>query len=192
MINKKYLYIFSFLFFVIACSNNNLDENLKRTDKIFGKCDNPHRSLTSREYKICKAQEMGGDPDKEPLSLSSLITGGASSKNVTYISSVNSNLWNASLKVLENYPIKNADSNGGYIETEAIYDQQNKNERCTIKVSILSSELLSTSVTTKIICENRVEDIWIIENENFENEEKKLVLKILSIAQELQSSNSNS
>jgi len=190
--NKKLLYIFSFLFLVIACSNNNLEENLKRTDKIYGKCDNPHRSLTSRDYKICKAQEMAGDADKEPLSLSSLISRGSSSKNVTYISSVNSNLWNASLKVLESYPIKNADSNGGYIETEAIYDQQNRNERCTIKVSILSSELLSTSVTSKIICENRVGDIWVIENKKFEDEEKKLILKILSIAQELQSSNSNS
>lgn len=179
----RFLVIVFLALLTLSCSGN-LEKNLVELDKVYGKCDNPYRYYGKRDYKICKAQEAAGDPNKEAFSVSDILNQNSkNNNNIRYISNVNPELWRASLKVLESYPLKNADSNGGYIETEVIYDEKNLNERCTIKVSILSEEFLSSSINSKIICEERKQDSWIIKNENYSEEEKKLTLKILNEAQ---------
>jgi len=177
---------------LISCSNNN-QANLEKLDKVYGRCDNPHRQFSDREYKICVAQERAGDLDKEPVSISSLFN---RPKNETitqqsFGSSINPFLWQSSLKVLKNYPLKNVDSIGGYIETEPVYDKENLSQRCTIKITILSSQLVSNGVESNILCEQKNQDIWVSTNENFSNEENKLSLRILAEAQNLSKTNLN-
>ena len=48
-------------------------------------------------------------------------------ENVVYQSNVNPYLWNASLEVTKKYPLKIADNQGGFIETDWIYEN-NKNK----------------------------------------------------------------
>ena len=35
----------------------DVGQNLEELDKIYGKCDNPHRNITRGDYEICKAEE---------------------------------------------------------------------------------------------------------------------------------------
>ena len=72
-----------------------------------------------------------------------------------YLNSVNPYLWGASLEITSSYPLKIADNQGGYIETDWIYDLENLNQRCLIKIQISSNELISTGVATKFICETK-------------------------------------
>tara|TARA_B100002019_G_C21237789_1_gene583744 strand:- start:393 stop:1004 length:612 start_codon:yes stop_codon:yes gene_type:complete len=163
-------------------------ENLAKLDKVYGYCDNPQRNIPkgSIEYKVCKDKEAAAGADglvdedfKLPLvdDLLNIRTGGG---KVIYASSVNKYLWSGSLNVLSNYPLKTADSNGGYLETEWIYDSQK--QRCVIKIQINSLELVSNGVETKIICQNKSGSEWISNGENFVNEEKQITLAILSSA----------
>ena len=58
-----------------------------------------------------------------------LLNNRGSRDNLVYTSSVNKYLWSGSLNILSDYPIKTADSNGGYLETEWIYDNRDGRER---------------------------------------------------------------
>jgi hypothetical protein len=105
-------------------------------------------------------------------------------------SNVNPYLWSGSLEVTKKYPLKIADNQGGYIETDWIYSPNFENQRCLIKIQVLSSELITTGVSSSFLCEDKNNNTWISDNKSYPDEEKKIVLKILEIAGGLASSNS--
>jgi len=186
---KNLIAILGFIF-IVSCTNaNKSEENLKRLDKIYGYCDNPHREISGTRYEVCKAKEMGAGPDGEvgeAKSIGEIFGGlGGSSKNqVTYIKSVNNDLWQSTMDVLSPYSIKLIDSEVGYVETDWIYEKNEPNRRCLIKVQIKSAELVSNGVSTTISCQVKENDNWFNDSEQFIDQEKKLTLTILSKSQE--------
>ena len=185
-----------FLFATLSCSGN-LENQKQKLDQIYGYCDNPQREFNDLEYEICKANERAAGPsgkgiEKEPLSLSKLtdLLNGKGSSESPLISNINPSLWQAALDVTSNYNLKIADSSGGFIQTEWINDPDLSNQRCLIKIQILSSELISTGVKTSILCETYDNENWASSDEKFLAEEKKLTLKILELAQEYSKINS--
>ena len=189
---KSVLLIF-FSLTLFSCSSGiigeNYQENLAKLDKIHGYCDNPQRNLNKStiQYKICKDKEAaagadGLSDDDFKLSFLDGILNQNGSTNVVYANSVNQYLWNGAINTLNNYPLSFADSNGGFIETEWIYDSNLENQRCLIKVQITSQELLSNAVDTKILCQSKIKENWINTNEEFINEEKQITLAILNSA----------
>ncbi len=191
----KLLSILLALLFTVSCSkglfNGNIQKNLKETDKIYGKCNNPNRQFTYVEKQICESKERAAGPDGEigePFNLSEALTNFKNgNQNMVYGGmNVNSFLWNASLTVLDQYPIKEVDSEGGFISTDWILKKENPNQRCLVKVNIISTELISTGVKTKIICQNKTDE-WYSSDESFISEENQITLKILEIANKLSS-----
>ena len=179
---------------ISSCSqglnDGNIEANLKKTDKIYGRCNNPNRQFTEIEREICVAKERAAGPDGEvgdPINLTELIDKfNNPSKNLVYGGlSVNEFLWNGSLSVLEAYPLKTVDSQGGFISTEWILDKGELNKRCQIKINITSQEFISTGVETKILCQKKDGDEWYTEKEILVEEEKKITLRVLEKAQEL-------
>ena len=186
---------------LISCSNGiigkDYQENLKELDKTYGYCDNPQRGLnkSSIQYKICKDRERASGSDgltDEDFKLP-FVDGffNNSSNNVVYTNTVNPYLWNGSLNILSNYPLILADSNGGYIETNWIYQEGLENQRCVIKVQITSKELLSNAVNTKILCQKKNGDNWVTSDDKFLEEEKQLNLAILSSARDYYQEDNN-
>jgi len=183
------------LLFTVSCSkglfDGDIQKNLKETDKIYGKCNNPNRQFTYVEKQICESKERAAGPDGEigePFNLSEALTNFQNgNRNMVYGGmSVNSFLWNASLTVLDQYPIKEVDSEGGFISTDWILKEESPNQRCLVKVNVISTELISTGVKTKIICQNKTDE-WYSSDESFINEENQITLKILEIANKLSS-----
>ncbi len=175
-----------------SCIGNKHQENLKRLDEVHGVCDNPSRTFTKREYKVCKMRESGsseGDPlDIEDIStslgdlLSNTLGGGQTV--ISGGSFANRYLWQASLEVLSPFPIKIADSGGGYIETDWIIDyNQSEDTRCQIKVIVRSTELVSNGLKSTLNCQNFDGNNWNANGEKYPNEEKNITLKILEVAQ---------
>ena len=122
----------------------------------------------------------------DPINITKLIERFNNPDKVVYAgSAVNQYLWNGSLAVLSDYPLKNVDSQGGYISTEWIFNKNVPDQRCVIKVNVNSLELISTGVNTNIVCERKSDEQWYITEEKFFEEEKRITLKILEIAQEL-------
>ena len=78
-----------------------------------------------------KEAAMGPDGkgmEKEPLNITEFFGNlGGSDKNVIISSSVNNFLWQGSLDAISNFNLKIADSQGGIIQTEWIYDQNKLN-----------------------------------------------------------------
>jgi hypothetical protein len=191
----KLLSILLALLFTVSCSkglfNGNIQKNLKETDKIYGKCNNPNRQFTYVEKQICESKERAAGPDGEigePFNLSEALTNFKNgNQNMVYGGmNVNSFLWNASLTVLDQYPIKEVDSEGGFISTDWILKKENPNQRCLVKVNVISTELISTGVKTKIICQDKTDE-WYSSDESFISEENQITLKILEIANKLSS-----
>ena len=119
-------------------------------DKIHGVCNNPYREYNKAQKKICEDKERAAGPDGEigePLNISQMIrdfrSGGSNAQYQGTSMSVNKNLWEASLIMLDQYPLKIVDSQGGFISTEWITEKFSPNQRCLIKVKITSQELLS-------------------------------------------------
>jgi len=83
--------------------------------------------------------------------------------------------------------LKISDFEGGFIETNWILDQSNPNSRCLIKIHITSVELVSNGINVKIICEDKIDEIWYKSENNYLKEEKELTLKILTEAARLSS-----
>ena len=55
---KPFILTFFVIGLLFGCSNSGkLEKNLAELDKVYGKCDNPHRQLRPLEYKICKDKE---------------------------------------------------------------------------------------------------------------------------------------
>ena len=149
---KKILTILS-LFILSSCgagkilNNGDLEANLKKTDKIYGRCNNPNRQFTKVERDICEAKVKAAGPDGEvgdPINITKIIERFNNPDQVVYAgSSVNQYLWNGSLAVLSDYPLKNVDSQGGYISTEWIFNKNVPDQRCVIKVNVNSLELIA-------------------------------------------------
>ena len=91
-------------------------------------------------------------------------------------------MWKAALDVTKTYPLKIADSQGGYIQTEWINNTEDQSVRCLIKIQILSKELITTGVSTNFLCENKLNETWSSDNIDYIEEEKQITLKILEIA----------
>ena len=179
---------------IISCSQGlkqgNIEKNLEATDKIYGRCNNPNRQFTEVEKEICVAKVRAAGPDGkvgDPINLTDIVERfNNPNKNVVYAgSSANQFLWNGSLSVLEAYPLKTVDSQGGFIASDWILDKNEPNKRCQIKVNITSQDLISTGVKTKIICQEQDNNQWYPSEELLIEQEKKITLKILEIAQEL-------
>jgi hypothetical protein len=176
------------LLFVLfyGCSGGNFDKKQKKLDQIYGECDNPNKNLTTRQYNLCKDKERGGGEsffDLGGKDLRDLVSGGSGGATV-YQYSVNPYLWGASIEITNSYSLKIADNQGGLIQTDWIYDETDPSKRCLIKIQILSAELISTGVSTKLLCENQINGIWVSDKNDYSNDEKQFVLRILNLASE--------
>ena len=188
------LFVFLFaLVSIVSCGggpfNGNLEENMAELDKKYGVCRNPMRQYTPNQRLTCEARERAAGPDgefKSPLNLTALIDGYRNNSATVYASSaVNNYLWNASVSILEPYTLKIVDSQGGVISTDWIMEKSDKTKRCLIKINISSKELMSNGVDVKILCEEKDADDWFTDQISYLDEEKKLTLKILEIAEDL-------
>ena len=197
----KLLSIILSLFILTSCNQGNHQKNLTELDEIYGKCDNPMReneynsnNKNSRIYRNCKAKEMAGGEslfDLEESFKDAFGIGSRSKSDVLVVNSVNPLLWSASLDVTKDYPLKIADNQGGYIETDWIYGDgslADKN-RCLIKIRVLSQDLISTGVQTNFICETKKNSNWANDEKDYFQQEKQITLSILERASELAQSN---
>ena len=177
---KKLIIIVGTMLFLYSCTGTH-QQNMAKLDKQYG-CDNPQKYLSKRKYRQCLAKQRAGGESLFDLTddFGKLI--GGKDSNVVYQNSVNPYLWNAGLEVTKTYPLKIADNQGGFIETEWIHDSNNTNQRCLIKIQITSQELSTTGVTSNFLCEIKQDDVWITDNIEYSQEEKKITLKILEIA----------
>ena len=180
--------------FMISCSQGikggNLEKNLEETDKIYGRCNNPYRTMTEVEKEICRGKVGAAGPDgkvKDPISLTGILDKfNNPNKNVVYAGlSVNKYLWQGSLLVLESYPLQTVDSQGGFISTDWIINKDEPNRRCQIKINVVSEEFISTGVKTKLLCQEKDNDQWYPDSTPLIEQEKKITLTILEKAQEL-------
>ena len=189
---RLFFVLFAFVS-IVSCGggpfNGNLEKNMAELDKKYGVCRNPMRQYTPNQRLTCEAKERAAGPGgefKSPLNLTKLIdnyrTGGAT---VYAGSAVNDYLWNASVSILEPYTLKIVDSQGGVISTDWIMEKSDKTKRCLIKINISSKELMSNGVDVKILCEEKDADDWFTDQISYLDEEKKLTLKILEIAEDL-------
>ena len=184
------------MFFLHSCSTfkGDIKKNMEEMDKIHGKCNNPYREFTKGQKRICEDKERAAGPDGkvgDPINITKLIENyrdfGSGNFNKSYGGgmSVNKNLWGASIILLDQYPLEIVDSQGGFISTDWIIEKDNPNVRCLIKVNVTSRELISTGVNVKLLCEEKELDVWYQDGISYEEEEKRLILKILDIADEL-------
>ena len=74
------------------------------------------------------------------------------------------------------------DFDGGFIETNWIKDSAVRDQRCLIKSHITSPELVSNGVKINIVCEKMVDNEWYVTSQDFSDDEKQLILKILNEA----------
>ena len=190
----KILVCLASILIVSSCSQGlnqgSIEKNLEATDKIYGRCNNPNRQFTEVEKEICIAKVRAAGPDGEigeAFNITDLIDKfNNPNKGVVYAgSNVNQFLWNGSLSVLEAYPLKTVDSQGGFIASDWILNKNEPDKRCQIKVNVTSQDLISTGVKTKIICQEQNNSQWYPNNEMLIEQEKKITIKILEIAQEL-------
>ena len=195
-----YKLLLSIVFLVIlnGCSQGpmggDVNSNIEKFDKIYGKCNNPHRQYTYRDKQICESKLRAAGPDgvvDDPINITEIFDRVGGKESVVYGGMVvNQNLWNGTLDVLNQYSLKTVDSQGGFIATDWILDENQPNQRCTIKVIITSQELISTGVNTKILCQNKKNNEWYPDNKSFIDEEKKITLRILETASKLSLSGS--
>ena len=192
---KIYLFILTSLFSVLILScQGTREQDLKKLDKLWGYCDNPHREFSELEYNTCKRKEMAkrsDDANMEPFSLTDLmdkINNGFDSGTGLVNSSVNPYLWQGSIDVTSDYNLKIADATGGFLQTEWIYEENSSNKRCLIKIQIVSAEYISTGVKSSFLCENKNQDIWITDGKKYLEEEKMLTLRVLEASQKYSSS----
>ena len=175
----KYLFsiILSFIFLLQACSGT-YDKNMSKLDELYGECANPANSSRykkgSKRWERCKARERSEGERLFDIAgeINDLIGGG--SNKVVYQNNINPYLWNGSLKVTNNYPLKIADNQGGFIETDWIYSLGIENQRCLIKIQVTSSELITSGVSATFLCEDKINETWVSDNKNYPDEEKKL------------------
>ena len=187
----KILFTFLVLITINACTNaNKSEENLKKLEKIYGYCDNPHRNIPPKQYETCIAKQDAAGPDGEigeSINISEIFdkfNNRSNNNQVAYIKSVNAELWQGTMDILSSYSLKLIDSEVGYVETDWIYEKDIPNKRCLIKVQITSVEIISTGVSSKLTCQSKEGENWYNDQKNYFDQEKKLTLTILSKAKE--------
>ena len=178
----KFTYFLVCLTFLYSCTSGNHQANLERLDSYYGECDNPQRVMSGRKYKECLAKERAGGESLFDLTEDFEKLMGGNNDNVVYLGNVNPQLWQASLDVTKKYPLKIADNQGGFIETDWIYDLNNDQQRCLIKIHVISRDLITTGVNTNFICETKNNGSWIPDNEDYIQESNQITLKILEVA----------
>ena len=184
----RFFCLFLGLIFLNSCTGT-YEKNQERDKKLYGECDNPVDKLKSNKmkYQRCKAKERAGG--ESIFDLEGDFGGILGGKDkVIYQYSVNPFLWNASLEVTKSYPLKIADNQGGFIETDWITEPTLTSQRCLIKIRVLSRELTTTGVDTSFLCENKINENWISDNTEYLEEEKQITLKILELAGSLANS----
>ncbi len=188
MTMTRIAYVILASLFLYSCGGK-YEENQKKIKDLYG-CKVPGENLSKQKYRDCLAKEQAEGERLFDLAgdLNDLIRGG--NGGAVYQYAVNPDLWSASIEVTKSYPLKIADSQGGFIETEWINDSTNNSQRCLIKIQVRSTELISTGVTTNFICEKKVDGSWVSDNQDYIEEEKQLTLKILEIAGNLSKSQS--
>ena len=166
-----------------ACTGNH-NEKIAELDSIYGECDNPARNYNkdSKKYEMCKDKERGGGESLFGLEgdINDLLFG--KDENTIYQASVNPYLWKAALEVTKIYPLKIADNQGGFIETDWIYEASNPSQRCLLKIQILSRDLVTTGVSSSFLCEKEQDQVWVSDQKKYIEEEKQITLKILELA----------
>ena len=178
----KLIYFFVCFIFLYSCTSGEHQANLERLDSYYGECDNPQRVMSGRKYKECIAKERAGGESLFDLTSDFNKLLGGDNNQVVYQNNINPQLWQASLEVTKKYPLKIADNQGGFIETDWIYDVNNTQQRCLIKIQVLSRELITTGVTSNFICETNVNGNWLADNKEYSQEAKQITLKVLDIA----------
>ena len=185
------------IIFLQSCSKGpfggDLKKNMAEMDKIHGKCNNPYRTFNKAQKKICEDKERAAGPDGEvsdPINLTKLIEDYKNFSDGKFNNrqggmSVNENLWGASLILLDQYPLDIVDAQGGFISTDWIIERKSPNQRCLIKINVISKELVSNGVKVKLLCEQKEIDAWYQDGVNYQQEENDLILKILEIANKL-------
>jgi hypothetical protein len=184
---KKTLMLMVIVFTLFACTGNH-EKRLAELDEIYG-CDNPARNLNKFDYKQCLAAQRANNESFFDINNSfkkAFNLGG--DQTIAYQNPVNPSLWNAALDFTSSYSLKIADNQGGYIETDWIYENSSPLDRCLIKIRIVSAEIVSNGVVTNFICENKINDQWVSKKEKYTEEEKRLTLKILKTAVEVSES----
>ncbi len=183
---------------LLSCQGT-LQQEMEKMDKIYGYCDNPHRDLNEMDYEICKSKERARAPSNknenmEPFNLTELIDkvrGEDFNTNGYVKTSVNPFLWQGSIDVTSVYDLKIADSNGGFIQTEWIFDKNALEKRCMIKIQIISADYVSTGIKTKFLCENKNQNTWQTDGKQYLEEEKMLTLRILEASQKYSNTSIN-
>ena len=171
---------------LVSCQGTR-EEELKKLDKLWGYCDNPHREFGDLEYNTCKAKERAKTPsgknkDMEDFNLTEFldkVREGDFGTSGQIRTNVNPYLWQGSIDVTSVYDLKIADATGGFIQTEWIYDENTADKRCLIKIQVISADYISTGVKTNLLCENKNQDIWKSDGKEYFDEQKMLTLKIL-------------
>ena len=134
----KILVCFTSILILSSCSQGlnqgSIEKNLEATDKIYGRCNNPNRQFSEVEKEICISKVRAAGPDGEigeAFNITALIDKiNNPNKGVVYAgSNVNQFLWNGSLSVLEAYPLKTVDSQGGFIATDWILNKNEPNKK---------------------------------------------------------------
>ena len=193
----KIFFIFAILSSIILVScQGTREEELKKLDKLWGYCDNPHREFGDLEYNTCKRKERAKLPSgknraMEDFNLTEFldkVRGGEFGASGQIMTSVNPYLWQGSIDVTSVYDLKIADATGGFLQTEWIYEENSSNKRCLIKIQIVSAEYISTGVKSSFLCENKNQDIWITDGKKYLEEEKMLTLRVLEASQKYSSS----
>ena len=182
----KYIYVLCAVF-LISCTGT-YEKNQARMDELYG-CKKPGENLSKEKYKACLAKERASGDSLFDLegNLNDLIRG---KDNVVYQYTVNPYLWRAAIEVTNTYPLKIADNQGGYIQTEWINNAEDNSIRCLIKIQILSKELITTGISSNFLCENKLNETWSSDNIDYIEEEKQITLKILEVAGKLEKANS--
>ena len=76
---KIKLFIFaSIISLLISSCQGTREQELKKLDKLWGYCDNPHRTFGVYEYETCKRKEMAQRPsdkgkDLEPFNITKFM-----------------------------------------------------------------------------------------------------------------------
>ena len=175
---------------LLSCQGTR-EREMEKMDKIYGYCDNPHRDLNDLDYNICKSKERARSPSNknknmEPFNLTELmdkVRGKDFDTNGYVKANVNPFLWQGSIDVTSEYDLKIADATGGFIQTEWIFDKDALEKRCMIKIQVISADYVSTGVKSKFLCENKIQETWQTDGEEYFEEENMLTLKILEASQ---------
>ena len=165
--------------------------NMEKLDKLYGPCNNPHRKIVGRDARmLCEDKQRAvgpGGKEKPPISITNFAKNFNREGGVINYQgmAINPFLWQASLELLDEYPLRIVDSQGGVISTDWIIENTSPNQRCNVKITIKSQELVSNGVKVKLICQQKTDDAWYNDNSTYLDDEKDLTLKILEIANQI-------